>query len=87
MISCIFDLLSGRCPEPIFDLLLSYPNSSRDFGGLGGHLNLSISGDPDLILSRFLRRADTQTPTRHSVFSTSTPTRKRFPYSTVKTNV
>ena len=32
---------------------------------------------------RRLRRADTQTPTRHSVFSTSTPTRKRFPHSNV----
>ena len=28
------------------------------------------------------RRADTQTPTHHSVFGTSTPTRKRFPHST-----
>ena len=29
-----------------------------------------------------LRRADTQTPTRHSAFSTSTPIRERFPHST-----
>ena len=32
----IFDLLSGRCPQPIFDLLLSYTNSSGDLGGLRG---------------------------------------------------
>ena len=38
MFSCIVDLLV--CPEPIFDLFLSYPNSSGDLGGLGGHRHL-----------------------------------------------
>ena len=38
---------------------------------------------PGVFHCQGLRRADTQTPTRHSVFSTSTPTRKRFPHSTV----
>ena len=37
----IVDLLSGTRPKPIFDLFLGYPNSSGDFGGLGGHLNLN----------------------------------------------
>ena len=38
----MFDLLSGRCPKPIFDLFWGYPTSSGDFGGLGGHLNLNV---------------------------------------------
>ena len=45
--------------------------------GLQGHP--SSTPNPS---GKALRRADTQTPTRHSVSRTSTPTRKRFPHST-----
>ena len=46
--SCLFFLEKNkpesRCPEAMFDLFLSYPNSSWNSGGLGGHRNLNFRG-------------------------------------------